>query len=204
MGKKKSAFYRIVVTDSRKARDARAIEEVGTYDPVAQPAVVTVKEYRVFEWLNEGAEISDTVASLFQRIGVTQKWVAHKAGIDTSEMVLKTELTETVKPKAREKKVERAKAQAAAKVEAEEAKKQETADKRAAAEAAAEADAKAKAEAAEKAKAEESKPEEETAKAEEPKPEEAKPEEAAKAEESKSDEAKTAEAEDVKSEDAAK
>ncbi len=166
MGKKKSAFYRIVVTDSRKARDARAIEEVGTYNPVARPAVVTVKEDRIFEWLKEGAETTDTVASLFRRIGVTKKWIAHKAGKDTAEMVIKTELTETVKPKAREKKAEMAKAHAAAKVEAEEARKKETADKRAAAEKAAEADAKAKAEAEETAKAEEA------AKAAKPKPDE--------------------------------
>lgn len=197
MGKKKAAFYRIVVTDSRKARDARAIEEVGTYDPVAQPAVVTVKEDRVFEWLNEGAETSGTVASLFQKIGVTRKWIAHKAGKDTSEMVLKTELAETVKPKAREKKAEKAKAHAAAKVEAEEAKKQETADKRAAAEKAAVADAKAKAEAEEAAKAEES------AKADKPKPDEVVAEKAGDAASDKAEDAAADKTEDTKSEDSA-
>jgi small subunit ribosomal protein S16 len=184
MGKKKAAFYRIVVTDSRNARDSRAIEEVGTYNPVSQPGVITVREDRVFEWLNEGAQPSDTVASLFQRIGMTEKWNAHKSGKDTAEMVIKTELVETVKPKAREKKAERTKAIATAKVEAEETKKAEAAAKRAEAEEAAKADVKAKAEAKEAAKAE--------AEAAAAKPDPAEPvkqEEPAKDEETKSEDA---------------
>jgi len=69
MGKKKQPFYRIVVADSRSARDARAVEELGTYNPQKRPGEVLVKEERVYDWLNKGAIPSDTVASLFRRIG---------------------------------------------------------------------------------------------------------------------------------------
>jgi small subunit ribosomal protein S16 len=114
MGKKKQPFYRIVVADSRSARDSRAVEEVGTYDPRKRPGEVRVKEERVYEWLNKGAIPSDTVASLFRRIGVMNKWALSKAGHDTSALSLKTELVETKKPQSKAKKAARGAAAAGA------------------------------------------------------------------------------------------
>ena len=116
MGKKKQPFYRIVVADSRMPRDGRAVEEIGTYNPVTRPGRVTIKEERVYDWLNKGAQPSDTVNSLFRRIGVMKKWTLLKAGQDVTEMQILTELTESDKPTARAKK-----AAAAAKPEVEEA-----------------------------------------------------------------------------------
>ena len=52
MGAKKTPFYRIVVADSRYPRDGRFIEEIGTYNPLAEPAVVNVNPDRAQEWLN--------------------------------------------------------------------------------------------------------------------------------------------------------
>lgn len=104
MGKKKQPFYRIVVADSRNARDARAVEEIGTYNPLKKPGEVLVKEDRVMDWLNQGAVPSDTVASLFRRIGILNKWTLAKAGKDTSELVLKTTLVESKKPQSKAKK----------------------------------------------------------------------------------------------------
>ena len=115
MGKKKQPFYRIVVADSRSARDARAVEELGTYNPLKRPGEVLVKEERVYDWLNKGAIPSDTVASLFRRIGVLNKWTLAKAGQDTSTLTLKTVLVESKKPQARSKKAAK---DAAAKSEA--------------------------------------------------------------------------------------
>ena len=104
MGKKKQPFYRIVVADSRTARDSQAIEEIGTYNPVSRPGTIQLKEDRVYSWLDKGAVPSDTVASLFRRIGVMHKWTLQKAGQDTAELAIKSELVETVKPKGRSKK----------------------------------------------------------------------------------------------------
>jgi len=117
MGKKKQPFYRIVVADSRTARDSQAIEEIGTYNPVSRPGTIQLKEDRVYNWLDKGAVPSDTVASLFRRIGLMRKWTLQKAGQDTAELTIKSELVETVKPKGRNKKPAKAAEPAPAKAE---------------------------------------------------------------------------------------
>ena len=113
MGKKKQPYYRIVVADSRMPRDGRVVEELGTYSPVTKPGRVTVKEERIYHWLKEGAQPSDTVASLFRRIGLLRKWAVMKAGQDASEIVIGTELKETVKPGGKAKRAKEATATAA-------------------------------------------------------------------------------------------
>ncbi|MCV5433530.1 30S ribosomal protein S16, partial [Escherichia coli] len=55
MGAKKTPFYRVVVADSRSPRDGRFIEEIGTYNPVAQPAEVKINEEAALKWLGNGA-----------------------------------------------------------------------------------------------------------------------------------------------------
>lgn len=137
MGAKKRAFYRIVATDSRKARDGRFIEILGTYNPITVPARVTVAEDKISYWFDQGAEVSDTVRSLLRQIGFSEKYEKRKRGEDVSEIVLKTELRERPKKTRRVKK-------AAAKAEAE---KEAEAKAKKEAEAAKEAEAKAKKEA---------------------------------------------------------
>ena len=70
MGAKKRPFYRIVVADSRFPRDGRFIEEIGTYDPLAEPAAVTVNADRAKDWMKNGAQPTDTVKRLFKNAGV--------------------------------------------------------------------------------------------------------------------------------------
>ena len=65
MGAKKNPFYRIVATDSRKARDGQYIEQIGIYDPVAEPKVVRIDEELAKKWLAAGAQPTDTVRNLF-------------------------------------------------------------------------------------------------------------------------------------------
>ncbi len=68
-GTKKRPFFRIVVVDSRAPRDGRTIEEVGFYHPIeVQEKQLKVKEDRVREWMSKGAEPSDTVKRLLNRI----------------------------------------------------------------------------------------------------------------------------------------
>ena len=74
MGSKKSPFYRIVVADSRSPRDGRFIETVGTYNPLTDPETVTLKEEKVMNWLNNGAQPSDTVRNILSRNGVMKKF----------------------------------------------------------------------------------------------------------------------------------
>ena len=70
MGAKKSPFYRIVVADSRFPRDGRFIEELGTYDPMAEPSAVTVDSEKVAQWIKNGAQPTDTVKVLFKKNGI--------------------------------------------------------------------------------------------------------------------------------------
>jgi small subunit ribosomal protein S16 len=74
MGAKKSPFYRIVVADSRSPRDGRFIETVGTYNPVAEPAIVEINENLALKWLKDGAKPSDTVRNLFSKQGLMEKF----------------------------------------------------------------------------------------------------------------------------------
>lgn len=68
-GAKKKPFYRIVVADIESPRDGRFLEVVGTYDPLKDPAAVTLKEERLKYWMGEGAQPSDTVHSLLKKEG---------------------------------------------------------------------------------------------------------------------------------------
>ena len=67
-GAKKRPFYRIVVMDSRRPRDGRTIEEVGFYHPIeVEEKQIVLKEDRILDWLQKGAQPSDTVKRLFNK-----------------------------------------------------------------------------------------------------------------------------------------
>ena len=72
MGAKKKPFYRIVVADSRSPRDGRFIEEIGYYNPVANPSQLKVDGEKALEWIKKGAQPSDTVRALLKKSGVLQ------------------------------------------------------------------------------------------------------------------------------------
>ena len=69
MGAKKAPFYRIVVADSRYPRDGRIIEEIGIYNPVANPAELNVDVERVQAWIKTGAQPTETVRDLLKKAG---------------------------------------------------------------------------------------------------------------------------------------
>ena len=70
MGAKKAPFYRRVVADSRFPRDGRFIEELGTYNPLKEPAEIKVDAERAQAWIKDGAQPTDTVRSLLKKAGV--------------------------------------------------------------------------------------------------------------------------------------
>lgn len=69
MGAKKNPFYRIVVADSRAPRDGRFVEEIGTYDPLANPSTIKVDVERAQYWVKNGAQPTDTVKALLKKAG---------------------------------------------------------------------------------------------------------------------------------------
>jgi small subunit ribosomal protein S16 len=66
-GAKKKPTYRVVVIDKVRARDSRAVEVVGTYNPVSQPQVVNLKHERIEYWVKNGAQPSETVTRLLKK-----------------------------------------------------------------------------------------------------------------------------------------
>ncbi len=69
-GKKKAPFYRLLVTDSHSPRDGRFIENLGTYNPLTEPAEIKVDAERTNYWLSKGALPSETVKGLLVKAGV--------------------------------------------------------------------------------------------------------------------------------------
>ncbi|NLK40210.1 MAG: 30S ribosomal protein S16 [Clostridiales bacterium] len=70
MGAKKAPFYRIVVADSRSPRDGRAIEEIGYYNPLTNPADIKIDAEKAQKWLENGAQPTETVRSLLKKSGI--------------------------------------------------------------------------------------------------------------------------------------
>jgi small subunit ribosomal protein S16 len=67
MGSKKRPFFRVVVIDSRTARDSSFVEIVGHYNPRTKPAKVEIDRERINHWIGKGAQVSDTVRTLLKR-----------------------------------------------------------------------------------------------------------------------------------------
>lgn len=88
MGKKKKPSYRVVVTDGRKPRDGRYIEQIGRYDPLAEPSLIDIANDRAVDWLRKGAQPSDRVRKLMEISGAWTRYrvaagKAHRVGDDS-------------------------------------------------------------------------------------------------------------------------
>lgn len=70
MGAHKRPFYRVVVADSRTPRDGRFIEEIGTYNPLKDPAEIKIDVETAQKWISNGAQPTDTVRALLKKSGV--------------------------------------------------------------------------------------------------------------------------------------
>ena len=66
-GKKKAPFYHIVVADSRSPRDGKIIEQIGTYNPMTDPATVVLNKELLEKWIKNGAKPTDTVKALIEK-----------------------------------------------------------------------------------------------------------------------------------------
>ncbi len=72
LGDKKSPFYRVVVADSRVARDGKYIEQIGTYNPLKDPAEIKIDKELAAKWLKNGAQPTETAKSILQTVGVIE------------------------------------------------------------------------------------------------------------------------------------
>lgn len=67
VGAKKAPFYHIVVADSRRARDGKIIEQIGTYDPMTKPSTIVLDNEKVLTWIKNGAQPTQTVKALIAK-----------------------------------------------------------------------------------------------------------------------------------------
>ncbi len=73
MGMKKNPFYRVVVADERSPRDGRFIDEIGYYDPMKKPSLINIDKEKALDWMQKGAQPTDSARSLLKRAGVIEK-----------------------------------------------------------------------------------------------------------------------------------
>ena len=69
MGAKRNPFYRVVVADSNSPRDGKCIEELGTFDPMKNPAEIKIDAERAAQWIQNGAQPTDTAKALLKQCG---------------------------------------------------------------------------------------------------------------------------------------
>ena len=72
LGSKRNPFYRIVAADARAPRDGRNIEQIGTYNPLKDPAEIKINNELALKWLRQGAQPTETAKTLLQKVGVLE------------------------------------------------------------------------------------------------------------------------------------
>lgn len=73
MGRRNKPFYRVVVADSRSPRDGKFIDIIGHYNPLTDPATISIDGEKALKWLRYGAQPTDTVRSLLSKLGIMDK-----------------------------------------------------------------------------------------------------------------------------------
>ena len=74
MGRKRKPFYRVIVADSRTPRQGVAVDDLGFYNPMEDPALTEINEEKALKWLNEGAVPTNTVRSILSKAGIIKKF----------------------------------------------------------------------------------------------------------------------------------
>ena len=80
VGLRNQPSYRIIAADKEKSRDGRFLEIIGFYNPRTEPSTIDLKEDRIFSWLSQGAQPSDSVAQIFKQVGLMDRFDKFKAG----------------------------------------------------------------------------------------------------------------------------
>ena len=139
-GRRKQTHFRIVVVDKRRPRDGAIIEDLGYYNPLTEPADIKIDKEKALDWLQKGAQPSDTVHNIMQKEGIALEYHLIKNNVDEETRNIEMQKWELAnKAKAEKKKKEKtekeeqkqakAKEQEEAKEAAAEQQKEEKADK---------------------------------------------------------------------------
>lgn len=98
VGSKAQASFRIVAADREHPRDGRFIEELGFYNPRTHPSTIVVDEAKVFQWLKNGAQPSESVEKLFKSVGTLDRYTRFKAGEPLETLVAEAEAAAKTRP----------------------------------------------------------------------------------------------------------
>lgn len=104
VGMKGQPSYRIVAAEKEKPRDGRFLEILGFYNPRTEPSTIEVKEDRIYHWMKNGAQPSDSVVQIFTTSGVLDRYERFKAGEEIEVLMAESEkmMTErNINPKTR-------------------------------------------------------------------------------------------------------
>jgi len=91
VGARHQPSYRIVAADKQSPRDGRFLEIIGHYNPRTEPAMIQIKEDRLFHWLQNGAQPSDSVMKLMRTSGAQERWERFKAGESLDKLLAEAE-----------------------------------------------------------------------------------------------------------------
>jgi small subunit ribosomal protein S16 len=91
VGLKGQSSYRIVVADKESPRDGRFLDILGFYNPRTEPATISVKEDRVYDWMSKGAQPTESVAQLFKTNGLLDRFARFKAGESVETLLAEVE-----------------------------------------------------------------------------------------------------------------
>lgn len=87
VGAKNQPSWRIMAADRESPRDGRFLEILGSYNPRTEPSSVTVDEARLFHWMKNGAQPSDSVSAILKRVGTWERWERFKQGENLETLV---------------------------------------------------------------------------------------------------------------------
>jgi len=91
VGLKGQPSYRIVVADKESPRDGRFLENIGFYNPRTNPATISVQEDKAYEWMNKGAQPTESVAMIFKTCGLSDRYERLKAGESMETLLAEAE-----------------------------------------------------------------------------------------------------------------
>ena len=98
MGAKGQPTYRIVAADKESPRDGRFLEILGSYNPRTVPATILFHEERVYHWMSQGAQPSDSVARLFRSTGLLDRYARYKQGEELETLLAEAAAATTASP----------------------------------------------------------------------------------------------------------
>jgi small subunit ribosomal protein S16 len=94
IGAKEQPSYRIVVADKESPRDGRFLEILGSYNPRTNPSTIQIMEGRVYHWMSQGAQPSESVSKLFRTVGLNDRYERFKKGEAIETLLAEAETAE--------------------------------------------------------------------------------------------------------------